>query len=432
MILSSADILQVIGGDAVIRYLAKVQIVDGKPAITGEEGLFIYIDRFPIEREFEAVWKLWVMDYSGEPVDLVINRIKILLPSVQIFETALGYEIESTDFKYESTQTKPVEKELSLPDLSSYEDRFKALSESIEDRMLTVFDGQPGRDGKDGKDGVDGRDGKDLDATEVDLGDLADVDLQSYLTLEKGHVLTWDGDRWTNLFVPQIFNTGRGSETTGSDAVSTTIQWKYHIGTGEPPARDFHTDNVSDPTAITIIHVSDVNNAGTDVTSLLNGLLPNTDKLYVYKVDEPSSAHLYTVNSFTETTDGYEISVTHVETPGGEPNFVNNSIYGFTFITAGTGGGGGISDAPADNVPYVRYNNTWISWAEARDITAQLADIVDGGDFDQNLSATSTNTIYDGGDFQAGTSVATDQEVIDGGEFTPEQDTILDGGIATL
>ena len=309
MILSSADILQVIGGDAMIRYLAKVQIVDGKPAITGEEGLFIYIDRFPVEREFEAVWKLWVMDYSGEPVDLVLNRIKILLPSVQIFERALGYEIESTDFKYESTQTKPAEKELSLPDLSSYEDRFKALSESIEDRMLTVFDGQPGRDGKDGKDGVDGQDGKDLDATEVDLGDLADVELQSYLTLEKGHVLTWDGDRWTNLFVPQVFNTGRGSEGSG---------------------------------------------------------------------------------------------------------------------------GGGISDAPANNVPYVRYNNTWISWAEARDITAQLADIVDGGDFDQNLSTTSTNTIYDGGDFEAGTSTATDQEVIDGGEFTPEQDTILDGGIATL
>ena len=80
----------------------------------------------------------------------------------------------------------------------------------------------------------------------------------------------------------------------------------------------------------------------------------------------------------------------------------------------------------------MRYNGTWITWAEARDITAQLADIVDGGDFDQDLSFTGTSTTFDGGDFQAGTGAAIDQEVLEGGVFTPEDDLVLDGGLATV
>lgn len=239
MIFSSADILQVIGGDSVIRLLAKIQIVDGKPPITGEEGLFIYIDRFPVEREFEAVWKLWVIDYSGEPVDLVLSRLKVLLPSVQVFETALGFEIESTDFKYESTQTKPIETKAEPVDLSEFERRFKELTESVEDRMLTVFSGQPGQDGRDGKDGRDGLDGKDLDATEVSLGDLGDVDLESYLDLKRGQVLTWDGTAWTNLLVPQILSSGRGG---GGKATATVENCDVHDG------GDFDTGQAIAPT----------------------------------------------------------------------------------------------------------------------------------------------------------------------------------------
>jgi hypothetical protein len=90
-----------------------------------------------------------------------------------------------------------------------------------------------------------------------------------------------------------------------------------------------------------------------------------------------------------------------------------------------------VEEAPADNTPYVRYNLSWISWADARDITAQLADIIDGGDFDSGLSETANNTIFDGGDFDLGTSVAFDSEIIDGGLFVPAEDNIIDGGLAT-
>ena len=91
-----------------------------------------------------------------------------------------------------------------------------------------------------------------------------------------------------------------------------------------------------------------------------------------------------------------------------------------------------VEEAPADNVPYVRYNLAWISWADARDITAQLADIVDGGDADSGLSTTSTNTIFDGGDADLVSSVAIDSTILEGGVAEPESDNIIDGGLATL
>lgn len=433
MILSSADIFNLIGGDPVIRLLAKIQIVDGKPPLTGEEGLFVYIDRFPEVEEFEATWKIWVIDYSDEPVDVVVNTIEALLPQTKISKTALGYQVTTTEFKSASTQVKPEEevRPAIAPDFSEWEDRFQTLVEDVQDQMLLVTSGRPGKDGKDGADGKDGKDGTDLLATEANLDDLKDVDIEGRIALQKGHVLTWDGTVWTNLFIPQIFAAGSASSTTTSGLPSTTIEFKYHNETGEPHDREFHTNNAN-PTLVTILHVAHTNNSGTDISSLLAGLVPNTDQIYVYKVNEPSSAHLYSLSSYVETANGFELTVAHIETPGGEPAFVNNSVYGFTFITAGTGGGGGISDAPSNNTPYVRYNGTWITWAEARDITAQLADIIDGGDFDQDLSFTGTTTTFDGGDFQAGTTAASDQEVLDGGDFVPEDDLVLDGGLATV
>ena len=67
-----------------------------------------------------------------------------------------------------------------------------------------------GPQGAAGRDGRDGRDGKDLEATEVELFDLKNVD--EGIPLTKGQVLTWDGTQWTNLYVRQSsFITGGGS-----------------------------------------------------------------------------------------------------------------------------------------------------------------------------------------------------------------------------
>jgi len=458
MIFSSADIFRLIGGDPVIRLLAQIQIVDGKPPLTGEEGLFIYIDRFPVVEEFEATWKIWVIDYSDEPVEVVIDTLETILPKVKVSKTAVGYQLTTTEFKSANTQVKPTEeiRPVIAPDFSEWEDRFQTLVEDVQDQMLLVTSGRAGKDGQDGKDGKDGADGKDVLATEASINDLQDVDLESKLALQKGHVLTWDGTAWTNLFIPQVYATGAagGGDGTGdAGAPSTTIQWKFHNEVGEPHDREFHTNN-ADPTLLTVLHVSFENNSGTDISSLLNGLLPSTESIYVYRVSEPSSAHLYSVTGYTTTTNGVEISVTHVETPGSEEDLTNNAIYGFTFIAAGSGvgagpaanviisdtapttranglslqegdmwwesdtgdlhiyydntwvrigtsggSGGGIQEAPQDGGYYVRRNGQWVNLAVAL------------GAFD--------NRSFDGGNFTTGTGSNFDNAVMDGGNFTP-------------
>ena len=60
MILSSADILAILGGSEIIRLSAKLKIVDSKPAPSGAEGLFVFVDRFPKVEEFEATWSIWI------------------------------------------------------------------------------------------------------------------------------------------------------------------------------------------------------------------------------------------------------------------------------------------------------------------------------------------------------------------------------------
>ncbi len=209
MIYSSADILRVLGSSEIIRLTARIQIVDGGPNLTGEDGLFIYVSRFPSRLdEFEATWKLWVIDYGSEPVDLVVAEIARLLPKVGARDTALGWELETTELRSASTQTasEPPTAKNEQVDLSRLEERFQSLLEDVQDQMLLVHSGVPGRDGRDGVDGRDGRDGKDMVATDVSLEDLQNV--EEGIDKQKGQVLTWDGGKWTNLFIPQVFSAG--------------------------------------------------------------------------------------------------------------------------------------------------------------------------------------------------------------------------------
>jgi len=203
MILSSADILRILGGSEIIRLSSKLKIVDGKPALSGVEGLFIYIDRFPKTDEFQATWSIYIESDGSEPDDLVLAEIKKLLPSVKV-ESGLMTTVTTTDFLSANTQRAPeASKQVQVQaDLTQYEERFQALVEDVQDQMLLVTSGRPGKDGKDGRNGADGRDGRDLQATETDLEDLADV--ESNIAKENGQVLTWKDGVWQNLFVPQI------------------------------------------------------------------------------------------------------------------------------------------------------------------------------------------------------------------------------------
>jgi hypothetical protein len=228
MILSSADILRILGSNELIRLSASVDIVDSKPLLSGKEGVYIHINRFPSLQEFEATWDIWIE--ADEELDLVLAEMRRILPRMEVVPGLLTL-VTTTEFRSESTQRAPegsnsVQAQI---ELSSFEDRFQSLVEDVQDRMLLISSGRAGKNGQDGRDGVDGRDGKDLVATDAELFDLKDVD-QSILPMEKGQVLTWDGAKWTNLFIPQLLSSGGGGGGgTGSGIEEAPLDGNYYV-----------------------------------------------------------------------------------------------------------------------------------------------------------------------------------------------------------
>ena len=341
MILSSADILRILGSNELIRLSASVDIVDSKPLLSGKEGVYIHINRFPSLQEFEATWDIWIE--ADEELDLVLAEMRRILPRMEVVPGLLTL-VTTTEFRSESTQRAPEGSSSAQAqiDLSSFEDRFQSLVEDVQDRMLLISSGRAGKNGQDGRDGVDGRDGKDIDATETELFDLKDAD-QSVLPMEKGQVLTWDGSKWTNLYVRQVMSAGGSAGTSGPSSpvqvLGTTIQWRFHSTAHEiePDPGDFHADN-ADGELATVLHVSKTNYQNTNVELLVSELLSQGyNRIYLSQDSDPSQAHLYAIDSYVETASGFEISVTHIQTGGTEPNFIQPRVYSFLFLPARDG-----------------------------------------------------------------------------------------------
>lgn len=412
MILSSANILEILQGSAIIRMAAsEIRVVDRKPIASGREGFYVHIEKYPVLEEFEATWRVWIESDGSEPDDLLFAEMRRLLPN---FEFKLGLVIEATvrDFKSSKTEARPRPSE-APPVITptgwnqEMDKRFESLAEDIQDRMLLVNSGRPGKDGERGPEGPsgapgrDGRDGKDLVATDTYLDDLKDVEVSAAIPLERGQVLTYDGVRWTNLYTKQtstISGGGGGSTTLVTGQIGSTIVWQYHEETGEPHARKFHTNGEDQADQVTQFHVSKTNEAGNDTELLLDALLPLTGQLYVASEDDPSQAHLYSVSGYTETTSGFQVNVNHIDTPGPEPAFSPNHNYSFFFLPS-TSVTGGIAEAPQDGGYYVRHNGQWV------DLSIAFG-AYDGRDFD-------------GGNYRTGLSDAFDNSDLDGGEFTP-------------
>ena len=434
MILSSADILRVLGGSEIIRLSASIKIVDQKPTLSGDDRLYICISRFPSLDEFEATWTIWI-EGDGEDV-LVTAEIKRLLPKVTV-RPGLVTTLTTTDFRSENTQVAPeaAKPQKAQIDTSAFEERFQSLQEDIEDRMLLVTSGRAGKDGKDGKDGADGRDGKDIDATQTELFDLKDVS-QSVLPMEKGQVLTWDGSKWTNLYVRQTMSAGGPIGSTavnGDTGVSSTIAWTYHPHdhTQEPNAGHFHTDS-SDGELVTKFHVSDETSRGNNIEVLLRDLLQQGyDRIYVALGEDLSQAHLYAITGHLETPKGFELTVVHVETAGTEPGYQNAKGYEFLFTKSAVAGGGGIPEAPIDGNYYVRRNGSWINLETALGaLGVAIAKTLDGGNFTTGGSSAQSSTTIDGGNLTTGTSGAADGTTYDGGIVTgiDISNETIDGG----
>lgn len=249
MILSSADILRILGGSEIIRLSARLKVVDKKPVLSGDEYLYVCVGRFPSVDEFQATWRIWV-EGDGEE-ELVVEEIKRLLPSVKV-NGGLVTELTTTDFLSESTQRAPEAPKEAQSSIGAgrIEERFQELSEDISDRMLLVSNGKDGAAGADGRDGSDGKDGRDLLATDAKLFDLKDAG-PSAIGLKKGQVLTWDGSQWTNLYVPtsSTVNGGGGGSSDGGGGSPLSVQERAGVdGSPENTVPDvtklsFNTNN---------------------------------------------------------------------------------------------------------------------------------------------------------------------------------------------
>lgn len=230
MILSSGDIISRLGGDPVIRSLARLKIVDGKPPLSAESGVVIYVSKYPVASELVATWSIWIIDFDNEPLDVMIRQIRRLLPDFTVLEEGAIIKASTTELISEKTQLRPVNRPQKVDQAAlDLEQKFEELRQSIEDRMLIVRTGRPGKDGTPGKDGApgrDGKDGKDLVATEAELNDLKDVYVDD---AKKGQFLMFDGAAWISRFVPQIFSAGAGGGGTGGGIEEAPLDGNFYV-----------------------------------------------------------------------------------------------------------------------------------------------------------------------------------------------------------
>lgn len=370
MIYSAANILELLGGDAVIRQEARLTIVDGSPGLGFEEYVYIYIDKYPTIDEFEATWKIWVVNGGSDLLDLVLQGMAQLLPS---FDRAGSY-YTTTDFASERTVVKSeAEKELEATraEREQLKGEFSVLSVGVQDQLARVrsgvdgLDGLDGRDGRDGAAGKDGRDGQDMVATDASLFDLNDV--VKGLELKRGQVLTWNGIEWTNLYIPQILHVGGGG---GSGGGGDSTDENVIISTTAPTTRD-DGKPLQD---------------GDQWWNNLTGLL------FIYYIDDDTSQWVQSAGS-----GGPQGGIEEAPTDG--QDYVRNNA---TWQPRTT-----IPEAPVDGTIYARQNSTWVpvttvppdlSNASINDIGDVL---ISGEEVGEGLIWDGTNWV-NGGDFSGG------------------------------
>lgn len=225
MIYSSLDIHSRLKTDPVIGSVAQVFVTKQRPELNLKDGLHIYVQEKPVLDEFKATWNIWIINHDDIPLEWILQRLQRVLPAFAVKSSGAIIEAKTTEIKTEKTDTVKELKEKAIGDRisKSLQKQFDELVESINDRMLLVGPGRPGKDGRDGvdgrpgRDGTNGRDGRDIYATETSLFDLADV--EEGIEKKKGQVLTYDGDKWTNLFVPQLISSISGKGGTSAQAL---------------------------------------------------------------------------------------------------------------------------------------------------------------------------------------------------------------------
>lgn len=203
-----ATIKKLLESDALLRTIIDHIVITPDASIRVLLGSAIFISENPKIQDLEAIWTVRITGLPDSEVSLVKATIKTILGN-----------------KGEWVNNSLIIRQLATPAMIAkaeqaerQEQQQKAFEAAISyaQGLTSGKDGQPGpmgppgppgapgRDGRDGFNGKDGRDGKDIDVTQTSLFDL--IDVEEGIDKEKGQVLTYDGDKWTNLFIPQLIS----------------------------------------------------------------------------------------------------------------------------------------------------------------------------------------------------------------------------------
>lgn len=393
---SATDIRRLLSRDALLRSFVNEFLVVPPGKLPVVAGSAIYIPEFPVVEEFDAKWLIKISGVYDDDLTDVLNAIQALVGGAILGSTILV-----------SVFATPELKELAARGRLAYEKEQK-LEKAVQ-TALSVKDGTAGERGERGERGEAGpmgpmgpmgpagpagRDGQDLDATQTSLFDL--MDTEQVLALQKGQVLTYDGDKWTNLFVPQLVSSISGKGGTGAQALddltdvdtSTTpptdgqalvydnasgqwipgtatggggaiigSRWRFSTDTIPPPAAQRFIFDNSDPTLVTEIHIdnADINNE--DVSALLLALVEPEARLYIQEDGTATNAVAFDIIGAAVDGGSYvTVPVAHIVSQG--TVFTNNTVCGITLFTGGSSGVS-LSDGDYANQPLTWNGSAW-------------------------------------------------------------------------
>jgi len=234
-ITSAQQIADLLGKDVLIRALVEFIRISPAAKIQPLPGACIFISQLPEIQDFDAIWTLRVTGLEGEELGDITGAIQALIGgSIQ------GSQVTVVSFA-SATLIKEVEAYQQQQEIQSKLDQVVQTAMSVKDgrdgsqgaQGERGERGERGEQGPMGPAGRDGRDGQDIDATQTELFDLKDV--EQGIAQEKGQVLTWDGSKWTNLFVPQIVSSISGSSGTSGGGGATSIDELTDVDTTTTP-----------------------------------------------------------------------------------------------------------------------------------------------------------------------------------------------------
>lgn len=206
---SATDLLRLLSRDALLRSLVDEFLVVPPGKLPVVAGSAVYIPEFPVVEEFDAKWLIKISGVYDDDLRDVLNAIQALVGGAILGSTILVSVLATDELKEQAVRGRlAYEKDQKL-------DEALRLAQAAHGSATVIFGekgdpgepGPPGPEGPVGPPGLDGRDGRDIIATEANLGDLQDVEVQG---AQYGDFLSFREGRWVPVIPPKG---GRGGGT---------------------------------------------------------------------------------------------------------------------------------------------------------------------------------------------------------------------------